>query len=77
MLRREGILGLFKGNGANCLRIAPFQSIEFYAFDQFKRLSGESTVPKLLVSGALSGVMASAVVYPLDLAKTLLAVNTH
>lgn len=36
MYSQEGLKSMFKGNGANCLRIAPFQAIEFYLFDLLK-----------------------------------------
>lgn len=31
--QREGIQGLFRGNGTNCMRIAPYTAIEFYMFE--------------------------------------------
>jgi len=32
----EGVYGLFKGNAATCLRIAPFTAIEFFGFEIYK-----------------------------------------
>ena len=76
MVKSEGILSLFKGNWANCLRIAPFQAIEFFMFEIYKKFLSPYSTISLLASGALAGISASAVVYPLDLVKTLLAYNT-
>jgi len=38
ILRKEGIRGFFKGNGANCLKVAPTKGIQFLTFEAFKRL---------------------------------------
>ncbi|KAF6003075.1 Solute carrier 25 [Cyanidiococcus yangmingshanensis] len=38
IFRREGIPGLFKGNLANCLKVAPTKGIQFVVFEAFKRL---------------------------------------
>jgi hypothetical protein len=38
MWLNEGFKGLFKGNWANCLRIGPFQAIEFYCYESYKNL---------------------------------------
>ena len=76
-----GIRSLFKGNLANSFRIAPFQAIEFCAFDLLKK----NYVPQVskyiggynsnLIAGALSGALAVIVVYPFDLTKTILAMQ--
>lgn len=36
MIKTEGYSSMFKGNGVNCLRIAPFQAIEFYFYEIYK-----------------------------------------
>ena len=79
MVETEGPTSLFKGNWTNCLRIAPFQAIEFFMFDFYKSLAYNLPInqtTQYLISGALAGMTSSLVVYPLDLTKTLLAVNT-
>jgi hypothetical protein len=40
---KEGPSSLFKGNGANCLRVGPFQAIEATLFDTLTH----QVVPKL------------------------------
>lgn len=86
MYQSEGFTSLFKGNGANCVRIAPFQAIEFFTFEYYKYLfdliiynSGFKMhdTARYLVCGALAGMTASAMVYPIDLCKTILAVQTQ
>jgi solute carrier family 25 phosphate transporter 23/24/25/41 len=36
MTREEGFKGLFKGNGTNVLRIAPYSGVQFLAFESYK-----------------------------------------
>lgn len=86
MFTSEGALSLFKGNGANVVKIAPFQAIEFFTFElykhTYKRVLGNLGVYKesyveYLFCGALAGMTASSMTYPLDLMKTILAVQTE
>lgn len=86
MYHSEGFMSLFKGNGANCVRIAPFQAIEFFTFEYYKYimdLLGYKTgyrmndTGRYLLCGALAGMTASTLVYPIDLCKTILAVQTQ
>jgi solute carrier family 25 protein 16 len=39
MVRTEGFLSLYKGNGAQMVRIFPYGAIQFSAYELFKRLS--------------------------------------
>jgi solute carrier family 25 phosphate transporter 23/24/25/41 len=82
IFKNEGTFGLWKGNWANCLRIAPFTAVEFYCFEVYKEMSKallkkfDINMPdtlRYLLCGSLSGITAYSVVYPIDLAKTLLA----
>jgi solute carrier family 25 phosphate transporter 23/24/25/41 len=36
--REEGPRGWFKGNWTNVLRIAPFSAIQYFSFEQYKRV---------------------------------------
>ena len=38
MWTHEGFYGLFKGNGVNVVRIAPFSAFEFFFYEFYKRL---------------------------------------
>lgn len=68
----------FKGNGANVLKIAPETAIKLTMNDIYKRLIAsdpeEITPPQRMAAGALAGATAQAVIYPLELVKTRLAV---
>lgn len=78
IVRSEGVIGLWAGNGANLLRVFPAKGIVFASNDVFKSsLKKLAQVPdgQLLtgslsfLAGGLSGMTASAVTYPLDFAR--------
>lgn len=77
IFQREGFLGFFRGNAANCFRVAPSTAIEFYVFDYFKIVLAKLPFLKLddktryLLSGSLAGVTAYSIVYPIDVVKTM------
>ena len=37
--KKEGFLGLYKGNGAMMVRIFPYGAIQFMAFDNYKKVN--------------------------------------
>ena len=37
ILKREGIMGLWRGNMANMLRVAPYSGIQFMTYDYISR----------------------------------------
>jgi hypothetical protein len=78
ILRNEGVLGLWAGNGANLLRVVPAKSIVFSMNDVFHGLFRNLTnTPKdqklhsnySFLAGGLAGMSASALTYPLDFAR--------
>lgn len=77
IFKREGVMGFFRGNAANCFRVAPSTAIEFYVFDYFKMVLSKLSFLKLddktryLLSGSLAGVTAYSIVYPIDVVKTM------
>lgn len=87
LLATEGIRGFFKGNAANCLKVAPTKGIQFVAFEAFKRVifrirhvtpdqqSSPLTACERFLAGGLAGMLAATVCYPLDTAKTLLTAH--
>ena len=62
----EGWRGLFKGNGINIIRSAPFRAVNFACFDFYKKalvgLTGntKSAHTEGFVAGALSGEAAAS-----------------
>ncbi|XP_064001327.1 solute carrier family 25 member 16 isoform X1 [Pogoniulus pusillus] len=60
--KKEGYLGLYKGNGAMMIRIFPYGAIQFMAFDQYKKVIKK----QLGISGHVHRLMAGsmAVIQP-------------
>ncbi|XP_076758281.1 calcium-binding mitochondrial carrier protein Aralar1 isoform X6 [Xylocopa sonorina] len=78
VVKELGIFGLYKGARACFLRDVPFSAIYFPMYAHIKaRLADEggyNTPLSLLVSGAIAGVPAAALVTPADVIKTRLQV---
>ena len=76
IVRNEGFLALYKGNGAMMVRIFPYAAIQFTSFERYKRmmesLFGRRHIGKL-VAGSLAGVTAVTFTYPLDVARARFA----
>ncbi|XP_024065820.1 graves disease carrier protein isoform X1 [Terrapene carolina triunguis] len=75
--KKEGYLGLYKGNGAMMIRIFPYGAIQFMAFDQYKKLIkkklGISGHVHNLMAGSMAGITAVICTYPLDMVRARLA----
>ena len=77
MAAEEGWYGFFKGNGVNVVRIAPFSAFEFFFYEFYKTklfASQNMTPMNKLMCGALTGMTASTLTYPLDLIRTKLSI---
>lgn len=76
IVKREGVLALWKGNSMMMLRIFPYASIQFFAFERFRNfytgLFGEWHVNNL-ISGSSAGIAAVLVTYPMDMVRARLA----
>ncbi|KAE8670899.1 Mitochondrial substrate carrier family protein isoform 2 [Hibiscus syriacus] len=80
ILKEDGVLGFFRGNGLNVVKVAPESAIKFYAYEMLKNVIGDSTGDKSgdvgtsgrLLAGGLAGAVAQCVIYPMDLVKTRL-----
>lgn len=80
--KTQGIAGLFKGNLASVVRIFPFSSIEFWSFEFYKnkiirgRKERQNSLFYTLICGFLTGINAITLTFPLDVARTRIAVDT-
>lgn len=76
--QKGGLKGLFKGNGANCLKVAPNRGAQFLAYEFLKRklvlITGVASLSagSRFLAGGLAGMFAALVVYPLEVVKTVL-----
>ena len=74
ILRNEGVLGLWAGNGANLLRVFPAKAVVFSSNDFYRQLiqrfTGQERVSGAgsFLAGGMAGMTASLATYPLDLA---------
>jgi len=78
IIRNEGILGLWAGNGANLLRVFPAKAVVFSCNDKYRSFfynitntPSDQPLPAYLsfLAGGMSGMTATAATYPLDLAR--------
>jgi hypothetical protein len=77
ILQKEGVLGLWAGNGANLLRVFPAKAIVFASNDYYRQLLRRWTSSEhepisgglSFLAGGLSGMSATLTTYPLDLAR--------
>jgi len=80
ILEKEGVLALWRGNSVAVIRVAPYMSIQFAAFETCK----EKLRPHLgkgpllsLTAGAIAGVVAVSSTYPLDTVRARMAMQTE
>ncbi|KAG7673038.1 putative Mitochondrial adenine nucleotide transporter ADNT1 [Nannochloris sp. 'desiccata'] len=79
MWRTDGVRGLFKGNGLNCIRIFPNSAIKFMTYEQFSRKiahylidnggDGQLTPLMRLGAGAGAGIIGMSATYPMDMVR--------
>ena len=82
--KQEGLKGMFKGNGANCLKVAPSRGTQFLVYEFIKRQmviagfglvasgGGSLNAGARLIAGGIAGMVAASIVYPLEVVKTML-----
>ncbi|KAL5074589.1 hypothetical protein RYX36_013573 [Vicia faba] len=79
LLKHEGFLGLYKGNGASVIRIVPYAALHFMTYERYKSWILNNypilgTGPSIdLLAGSAAGGTSVLCTYPLDLARTKLA----
>lgn len=80
IVQKEGFFSLYKGNGAQMLRIFPYAAMQFTSYETYKRLnvsffgpSAEYFLINNLACGSLAGITAVSVTYPLDIIRSRLA----
>lgn len=73
----RGVVGLWTGNGVNCLKIGPEMAIKLVAFDLLKNSiaadPGNITPAERLFAGGTAGALAEFCIYPMDVLRTRLA----
>mmetsp|Transcript_5115 Transcript_5115/g.15495 ORF Transcript_5115/g.15495 Transcript_5115/m.15495 type:complete len:395 (+) Transcript_5115:101-1285(+) len=77
MYSKDGLAGLFKGNGLNCVRVVPSSAIQFASYALYRRAlfddDGSGAVHlspwQHVVAGGLAGATSTTLTYPLDLMR--------
>ncbi|TDH66877.1 hypothetical protein CCR75_005352 [Bremia lactucae] len=85
VLKNEGVLAFWKGNGASVLHRFPYSAVNFFTFEMVKNSIVAQHHPSfaynswttMFVSGALAGATATVACYPIDLIRTRLATQLN
>ena len=75
--KAEGMRGLFRGNGANCMKVAPQRGTQFLVYERMKTLIAANawfgavagaplSAGARLMAGGVAGMAAAIIVYPLE-----------
>lgn len=71
IIMKEGLRGIYRGFTPTLLRDVPFSSVYWVLIESIKpKLVGYSTSEKAMISGALSGMVATFFTMPFDVIKT-------
>jgi len=79
ILQREGLQGLWAGNGVNLVRVFPAKAVVFSSHDVYQQhlqqWTGQTKLsgPWAFLAGGLAGMTATLVTYPLDFARGRIA----
>ncbi|KAI4384505.1 hypothetical protein MLD38_002651 [Melastoma candidum] len=89
IIREEGFRAFWKGNLVTIAHRLPYSSVNFYAYEQYKRMlyeipgvesyRGNATADLGIhfFGGGMAGITAATTTYPLDLVRTRLAAQTN
>ncbi|XP_074650061.1 solute carrier family 25 member 43-like [Tubulanus polymorphus] len=79
--RNEGLRAFWKGNLTGCLRMFPYSAIQFGTFQKMKLIlandQGRLSPFYAMMAGTVGGVVAVVTIYPTDLVKTRLIVQSE
>lgn len=74
----SGWMGFYRGNGTNVLKIVPESASKFFSYSWFSRVvasdANNMQVHERFFAGGLAGLTSQVLVYPLEVAKTRLAI---
>ena len=73
-----GMKSFWRGNGANCIKVAPETGAKFVLFEQLKQIiaedSGNVNIWERFWCGGMAGCGAQTLVYPLEVMKTRISI---
>ncbi|KAJ3330813.1 hypothetical protein HDU76_004781 [Blyttiomyces sp. JEL0837] len=78
MVQRDGVLGMFRGNGINVLRIVPYSAVQFMTYEimktTLKKPNEDLSAFRRLCAGAIAGLCSVFATYPLDFLRTRISI---
>jgi len=77
---KEGWRAFWKGNGIACVRLFPYNAIQFATFTKLKVTlsdpkTGKFSALNAMIAGSVGGISATCITYPTDMVKTRLTVG--
>uniref|UniRef100_A0A7S3K362 Mitochondrial carrier protein n=1 Tax=Aureoumbra lagunensis TaxID=44058 RepID=A0A7S3K362_9STRA len=77
LYKKDGLLGLWKGNGLNCIRVVPSSAVQFACYKFYREFffcddgSGHVQLKawQHVIAGGLAGATSTICTYPLDLIR--------
>jgi len=77
--KNEGLKGFWKGNGIACVRLFPYNAVQFATFTKLKVILADPNTGRIsplnsLFAGSAGGIAATIATYPTDMVKTRLTV---
>jgi len=80
VVKEEGMMALYRGNGANVLRIIPTYALKFTFNDTFKNLVRKDaetplTFSEMMAAGTCAGLFQITITYPLEVVRTRLCLS--
>ncbi|CAI5743217.1 unnamed protein product [Peronospora destructor] len=85
VLKNEGVLAFWKGNGTSVLHRFPYSAVNFFTFEMIKNgiiaqkhpAFTQHSWTTMFASGAVAGATATVACYPIDLIRTRLATQLN
>ena len=78
ILKNEGILGLWKGNGVNCMRVFPQYAINYTLYrNVLTHMTFENKFHNIFASSFIAGSMSMLCIYPLETSRTFLSLQSN
>lgn len=79
VIKKEGVLKLWKGNSANCIRVFPQFAISYGVFNKCKKKFYYLPDGKIknFICGGTAGLTATTIVYPLETVRTRLGLQMN
>ncbi|ELP92034.1 hypothetical protein EIN_291330 [Entamoeba invadens IP1] len=83
MLMNEGVLGLWRGNFVNCMKVAPTTAVKFFVTETLKRMAQKYYFQSTRIPfginfgiGAVGAICSTLVSHPIDVIKTRMSIET-